>query len=73
MKCLKLTQKVKTIKNNYQNPLRRSLLSSSAPLRRINTKNPMRRASDSFFGRLASRRTPQAFFKTMLSSITNKL
>ncbi|KAJ0568355.1 hypothetical protein HanIR_Chr06g0295271 [Helianthus annuus] len=69
MKCLKLTQKVKNIKNNYQNPLWHSFLSASAPLRRVYIKNTMRRTSDSFFGRFASRRalrrTPQTFFKTM--------
>ncbi|KAJ0633557.1 hypothetical protein HanLR1_Chr17g0678221 [Helianthus annuus] len=56
--CLKLTQKVKNIKNKYEKPLRRTY-----------NGNPLRHASESFFGRYslrrASRRTPQPFFKTM--------
>ncbi|MFS7935555.1 hypothetical protein Hanom_Chr05g00404861 [Helianthus anomalus] len=65
MKCLKLTQKVKNIKNNYKNPLRRSFLSASAPLRRTYIKNTMRRASDSFFWPFRLEARLKRFFKTM--------
>ncbi|MFS7962031.1 hypothetical protein Hanom_Chr08g00721871 [Helianthus anomalus] len=53
--CLKLTQKVKNIKNKYQKPLRRSLFSASAPPRHTYNRNPLRSALESFFGRFASR------------------